>query len=454
MRKSVRLVSLAIVLVIGLWFAYPQAREWPLLREAAAIAENWLGPAPFATTAAKPGEQPGARQKTADGTQAEKRGGVRSGGGAPVTAAVAVETDMPIILSAPGLVEPLASVAVKPRVDGQIVDVAFTEGDLVQEGQVLFRLDDRLVKAQIRQAEANLAQQRANLKDAEATLERREALVAKRIVTEAATETQRLSVEGLRAAIASGQAQIEMQRTQLDYLIIKAPIAGRTGSLNAKLGANVRAADAVPLVTINQIQPVAVTFALPQSELPALRRALAVGSSAELKIAGETPVRVSGRIVFVDNQVDKQTGTITAKVLAENKDEALWPGQSVEVALTAEVRPKVVSVPATAVLPSQLGFLTWVIGSDGKVSPREVVLDRVVASTAFVTGGLKAGERVVTDGQIRLAPGMSVTVREPGAPGAAPISGSGPAGRSEPKDKKRAPPTAVTPASGQGSGRS
>ncbi|HWB45083.1 MAG TPA: efflux RND transporter periplasmic adaptor subunit [Hyphomicrobiaceae bacterium] len=334
---------------------------------------------------------------------------------APVTAATVVRTDMPLILTAPGTVEPLANVAVKPRVDGQIVEVAFKEGDLVNEGDVLFRLDDRMVKAQIAQAAANIAKDQASLRDAEATLQRREALIDKKIVTEASLDQARFAVEGLKASIAAGQALLDTQKTQLDYLTIRAPITGRTGSLLAKLGATVRAQDSTALVTINQTRPILVSFALPQKDLPALRRALAAHSSAKITIPGAEPGEVDGTLGFVDNQVDKQTGTIIGKVVAENKDEVLWPGQSVEVAVNVEVRPGVLAVPAIAVLPAQQGMITWVIGTDNTVRTRTVVVDRIVHQTAYLSSGLEPGERVVTDGQVRLAPGAPVIIEQPRA---------------------------------------
>jgi len=336
---------------------------------------------------------------------------------APVNAATVAQLDMPIILVAPGTVEPLANVAVKTRVDGQIVEVLFKEGDLVAAGDVLFRLDDRLVKAQIAQAEASIAKDQAGLRDAEATLARREALIDKKVVTEAALDQARFLAEGLRASIASGRALLESQKTQLDYLTIRAPITGRTGSLTAKLGAAIRGQDSAALVTINQTKPILVGFALPQSELGALRRALATNARADVTIpGGAEPTVVQGSIAFVDNQVDRQTGTIVAKVMAENADEMLWPGLSVQVALTVEVKRNVLAVPATAVLPSQQGMITWVIGAENKVMPRKVVVARIVGQTAFLSDGVQVGERVVTDGQIRLAPGATVTIEQPRRP--------------------------------------
>jgi multidrug efflux system membrane fusion protein len=346
--------------------------------------------------------------------KAEPKG--RGPGAAPVTAALVEERDMPVILSAPGTVEPLANVAVKTRVDGQIVEVAFAEGDLVKEGSVLFRLDDRLIRAQIAQAEANIAKDQASLRDAEATLARREALIDKKIVTEASVDQARYAVEGFKASINAGRALLESQRTLLDYLTIRAPITGRTGSLSAKLGSNIRAQDAPALVTINQTKPILVTFAVPQGELRALKRALDAKARAAITIPGEGRRSVvDGVLGFVDNQVDRQTGTIVAKVVAENADEALWPGLSVEVALTVEVKPRMLSVPAPAVLPAQQGMIAWVIGADNRVAPRVVTVERIVGQTAYLASGVKAGERVVTEGQIRLAPGMPVSIEPPRA---------------------------------------
>lgn len=323
---------------------------------------------------------------------------------------------MPVILSAPGTVEPLATVAVKPRVDGQIVEVAFSEGDLVQEGSILFRLDDRMVKAQIAQAEANIAKDQASLGDAEATLARRQTLIGKQVVTEAALDQARYAVEGLKASIAAGRALLDSQRTQLDYLTIRAPITGRTGSLTAKLGATVRSQEAAALVTINQTKPILVTFAVPQSELGAVRRALASKAMAEIVVPGGRRTSVRGTISFIDNQVDKQTGSIVVKLISDNAGELLWPGLSVEVALTVEVKSRMLSAPASAVLPAQQGMITWVIGADNTVEPRVVTVDRIVGQTVFLSNGIAAGERVVTDGQLRLAPGASVTIEEPRRP--------------------------------------
>ena len=335
---------------------------------------------------------------------------------APVTAATVTLADMPILISAPGTVETKASIAVKPRVDGQIAEVLFKEGDLVEKDQVLYRLDDRLIKAQILQAESTVKRDQASLVEAEANYGRRSTLVQKKIVSEAAMDTAKTSVETLKANIAAGKAAVEAQKTQLDYLTIRAPLTGRTGASAVKAGANVRAADLLPLVTINQTRPVFVAFAVPQSEIATLRRAMASGAGADVVVAGTRPETRQGRLEFIDNQVDKQTGTLTAKLEVENKDELLWPGLAVEVVLRVEVRKDMLAVPAAAVVPSQQGMIVWVIGADSRVQPRPVQLERIVAQTAYLSGGVAPGDRVVTDGQVRVSTGAPVSVQEPGGP--------------------------------------
>ncbi len=359
---------------------------------------------------------------------------------APVTVATVTLADMPVIISAPGTVESAASVTIKPRVDGQIAEIAFKEGDLVKAGQLLFRLDDRLIKAQIRQAEATIKKDEASLADAQATLSRRDSLVQKKIVSEAAVDTAKATVETLKASIAAGQAALEAQKTQLDYLRIVAPITGRTGSVNVKEGSNIRAADTAPLVVINQTQPISVSFAVPQIEIAALRRALAAQASSDIhppSSPGRSAEKRTGTIVFLDNQVDKSTGTVTAKVESPNADEYLWPGQAVEVELTVERLKGRLAVPASAVQPSQQGMIAWVVGSENKVEPRAVVLDRIIGQTAFVSEGLREGETVVTDGQLRIAPGATVTItgdgqmRPPQKKGEPKVEGKGGNGKAD-----------------------
>ena len=187
----------------------------------------------------------------------------------------------------------------------------------------------------------------------------------------------------MKASIAAGTGPLDSQKTQLDYLTIRAPITGRTGGLQPS-SAPGRSQETAPLVTINQTRPILVTFAVPQGELAACG-ARSPPNACRIVVPGAQRDVVRGTIGFVDNQVDKKTGTIAVKVIAENAEEVLWPGLSVEVRLTVEVKPRMLSAPATAVLPAQQGMITWVIGPDNKVAPRVVTVERIVGQTVFLT---------------------------------------------------------------------
>lgn len=428
MKRFLVVTALALVAFAGAMWVHPPWRSattgW-IATHAPALAPYLLSDPvdETAKTAAGDGARPAGGGRT-DSSKAPDGKGRPAGKGPPpppVVATMVAVGEMPVILSAPGTVEARATVNVRPRVDGQIAEVLFREGDLVKAGQVLFRLDDRLVRAQIAQAEAQIKRDEAQLADAEGVYERRSALVQKRIVSESAMDTARANMEALKAAIAAGKANLDAQKTQLDYLTITAPITGRTGATTFKPGANVRAADTQALVVINQTQPVNVVFALPQTDLVALRRALDAKASAAIRIPvpNQPPVVRQGSLDFIDNQVDRTTGTLTAKVSSPNEDELLWPGLAVEVAVTVERLPNIASVPVSAVLPSQLGMICWVIGADNKVQPRPVVVARIVGQIAYIQDGLKGGERVVVDGQGRIAPGMTVQVTDPTSTGPA-----------------------------------
>jgi membrane fusion protein, multidrug efflux system len=352
--------------------------------------------------------------KTAESGKA--KGGRPGQGAPPVTVATVVLGDMPIVLSAPGTVQSGATVAVRPRVDGQIAEILFKEGDRVEQGQVLFRLDDRLIRAQIAQVEATIKRDEAQLADARAIYERRSQLIDKKIVSEAAMDTARANMAALEAGIAAGRASLDAQKTLLDYLRIPAPISGRTGTTSVEPGSNVRAADTTALVTINRTRPASVVFAVPQTEIMSLRRALDGKAKAVVTIPGERPESREAVLDFIDNQVDRQTGTITAKVEAANEDELLWPGLAVDVALTVELVRSTPSVPVSAVLPAQQGMIVWVVGTDAKVTPRPVTIARIVGQTAYLAQGVENGERVVTDGHGRIATGMTVSIIDPAAP--------------------------------------
>ena len=318
---------------------------------------------------------------------------------------------MPVLINEIGTVEPLATVAVKSRVDGLIVQVGFTEGDYVQAGDVLFKLDDRTARAQLAQAEANLARDKAQLADAARILARNEALAARGFAARATLDTARATVAGLEAAASADVAQIDNLRAQLDYTIIRAPISGRTGAQAFKMGANVKANDTTPLVIINQTRPISVLFSVPQTELAELRAAQAKRSlPVTVTVRGSRRVSAQGSLTFIDNAVDQATGTIALKATIANQDEALWPGQFVDVSVLVDTVSGIAAVPSNAVLVGQDGTYVFVIKQDQTVEPRIIEVNRTIDGVAFVTRGLAVGERVVTDNQLRLSPGASVRV--------------------------------------------
>jgi len=319
---------------------------------------------------------------------------------------------MPVRLAQIGTVEPLATVAIRSRIDGQIVEVGFGEGDFVRAQQVLFRLDDRAARAQLAQAEANLLRDQAQAADAARILARNEALAERGFAAKATLDTARAAHEALKAAAAANEAQIRNLRTLLDYTVVRAPIEGRTGAQEFKLGSNVKANDSA-LVRINQTRPISVSFAVPQTELAAIRAAQARQPlPVRVTVRGTKPVTTEGALSFIDNAVDQATGTITLKATLANRDEALWPGQFVDVSLLVETVPDVVAVPQAAVQIGQAGTFVFVVGPERTVEARPVTVARSVDGTSFVTHGLAKGERVVTDNQLRLAPGSPVSVED------------------------------------------
>ena len=266
--------------------------------------------------------------------------------------------------------------------------VGFNEGDYVQAGDLLFKLDDRTARAQLAEAQANLARDKAQLADAQRILSRNEALAERGFAARATLDTARATVAGLEAAAAANAAQIENIRAQLDYTIIRAPIAGRTGAQAFKLGANVKANDTTPLVVINQTRPITVQFSVPQTELSALRAAQARQPlPVRVTVRGSRPVSATGALTFIDNAVNQASGTIALKATLANEDEALWPGQFVDVSLLMDTVPGVAMLPANAILVGQQGTYVFVVKQDQTVEARAVEVSRTVDGIAFVSHG-------------------------------------------------------------------
>lgn len=298
-------------------------------------------------------EEPGAPPARASGGA-----GGRGGGGAavPVTTAVVSQKSLPVGISVIGTAEPFSTVAIRSQITGQLESVKFTEGDDVKQGQVLFTLDRRPLEAALQQAQANLDRDLAQAENAAAQAKRFQDLLQRGIATKAEVDTSRAGMTALNATVAADRAALENAKVQMEYATISAPISGRTGALMVHEGNLVRANDTAPLVTINQIMPISVSFSIPESRLTELKRYMARGT---LQVTAAPPhddaPAASGRIAFVDNAVDENTGTIRIKGTFPNTDGLLWPGQFVNVDVTLTTDPHAIVVPSAAVQTSQQG---------------------------------------------------------------------------------------------------
>lgn len=395
----------------------------------------------------------------------------------PVTVSEVVRKAVPVQLRVIGNVQPLSTVAVKPQVSGQVVSVHFTGGQEVRKGALLFTIDPRPFEAALRQAEANLERDRAQLRQAVAALsekmaarkqaeavvardeaqleharvqeKRYEELVQKEFVAkeqyeqvrtnaralEATVQAGRAAVDNAKAAVIAAQAAIanveaairaneaavENARLQLGYCSIRSPIDGRAGDVLVHAGNVVKANPDTPLLVINEVRPINVTFAVPDQYLDDVKGYQAAGPlrvEAVLPNQGKPPAR--GTVTFVNNTVDPGTGTIQLKAIFPNTDNALWPGQFVDVVVTLTSEPDAIVVPSQAIQTGQKGTYVFVVKRDLTVESRPVTVGRTIDRETVVARGLAAGERVVTDGQVRLVPGARVDIRPAaGAPAAA-----------------------------------
>jgi membrane fusion protein, multidrug efflux system len=328
----------------------------------------------------------------------------------PVTVGTAERRAVAFELAATGTVEPLQTVAVQPQVSGLIVQIAFTEGDEVKKGQILFQIDARPFRAALDQAEANLARDSAQAANADQDVNRYSALADKEYVTAQQYDQARTTASAARATLAASRAAVEQARLNLQYATIRAPIAGRTGSLRVRQGNLVRTSDATPLVTINQIRPILARFAVPANNLGLIQQHRADDLPVRAQPAGGGTAS-EGKLNFVDNAVDTTTGTILLKGLFPNQDGALWPGEFVDVRLRLYVDQNVLVVPASAVVSGQQGTFVFVVGADSTAATKKVKVSRTATDLAVVSGEVQPGDRVVTDGQLRLRVGSKVQIK-------------------------------------------
>jgi membrane fusion protein, multidrug efflux system len=331
----------------------------------------------------------------------------------PVTVAKAEQRTVPYTLQANGTVEPMQTVAIEPQVGGIITRVLFKEGDDVKEGQPLFEIDPRTYQATYDQAQAVVERDRAQLASANSDVARYGALVDKNYVTGQQMEQVKTTAASMKATLASDEAAAQQARLNLQYATIRAPISGRAGSLQARVGYLARVPATSPLVTINQIHPILVRFAVPAASLERIRQYASTSLPVSAHPANTPGAASTGTLSFVDNAIDTTTGTILLKGTFENKDGALWPGEFVTATLQLFQQQNAIVVPTQAVVEGQNGNFLFVINADSTATQRTVTVDRAAGDVTIISQGVKPGDLVVVDGQLRLNTGTKVQIKPP-----------------------------------------
>jgi multidrug efflux system membrane fusion protein len=331
----------------------------------------------------------------------------------PVAVAIAEKRSVPIRLEALGTVTTMAAVAVKTRVDSEIVEVKFGDGQRVKTGDVLFVLDSRSIEAEMKRVQAVIAGAEAQFEQATRDVQRYAELVAKNATTVVTLNNAQTQVNVSRALADSNKATLEGLKIQLGYCTITAPISGRISMAMVKVGNVVRQADTAALATINQLSPIYVSFTLPQRSLPDVRAALAAEGAALEAIVPGSGARASGQVTMIENAVDAATGMVTVRATMPNAEEILWPGTLVNTQLTLRTEQRVV-IPATALQLSQAGSFVFVV-KDDVASVRPIKVERTVDGQSVIESGLEEGEAVVTDGQLLLSNGTRVARRSAGS---------------------------------------
>lgn len=352
-------------------------------------------------------------QAAAPGGRGGGRGG-RTAGEVPVSVATVVERSMPVNLHAVGNVESTSTVEIQSQVTGSLLTVEFEEGQDVNAGDLLFTIDPRPFEVALKQAEAARAKDAGQSKNAEVQRQRYKDLLTRGLIAQSDFDTISAQANALQSTLELDDVLIENARLQLQYTRIHAPIAGRTGALLAHPGSLIRANDTSPMIVINQVAPVYVSFALPARMLSSYRaQQNRAGLRVDAAVGGNPEAASIGTVTFIDNTVDQTTDTIRLKATFPNADHRLWPGQFVEVTLRLSVDEHAIVAPAVAVQPGQQGSYVWVLNADQTVAMRPVTVTRSEGQVAVIGSGLKAGEVVVTDGQLRLTPGAPVSVKTP-----------------------------------------
>ncbi len=333
----------------------------------------------------------------------------------PVRTALVAQMALPVYLQAVGNVEAFSSVEIRPQVSGPLLSVEFREGQDVAKGQLLFTIDRRPFELSLRQAQAQLAKNSGQSTTAETQRARYETLFKSGLVSQEQFDAISAQANSLQSSVAADQVQIDNAQLQLQYTEIRAPIAGRTGALQVHVGSLVRTNDPLPMVVINQITPVRVAFSVPASNLGPITRGQARGAlvTEASPAKGSGGPMSTGTLTFIDNAIDTTTSGIRLKATFPNGDRRLWPGEFVQVRLRLAVEPQALVVPISAVQNGPSGQYVYVV-SNGTVAMRPVTISRTEGGQVVVGEGLRAGEEVVTDGQLRLTPGARISVKAGG----------------------------------------
>ena len=333
----------------------------------------------------------------------------RGGGPVPVNVGEAVKRDMPLELRAIGNVEPMATVEVKAQVGGELLEVKFKEGQDVKKGDLLFNLQPTLYATLLAQAEANLARDRVQAENAQRELDRNTQLGTKGAISKEQIDQMRATAEAAAATVKADEALVKIAGVRLGYATIKSPINGRTGAVNVQAGNLIKDNADTAMTTIKQMAPIYVTFAVPEHHLADIRRGMA---ERTLPVTALDPKSgkplAAGELTFIANSVDMTTGTITLKATFANDDRALWPGAFVDVLTRLDIEPGVTVIPTSAVTIGQKGPQVFVVKADGTAELRSVVVGRTVGPESVIRTGVEPGEKVVTNGQLRLVPGAKV----------------------------------------------
>ena len=330
----------------------------------------------------------------------------------PVAAAAVIQKAVPVQMDAIGNVEAYSTVGIKAQVGGELTHVYFKEGQDVRKGDILFKIDTRPYEAALRQAEANLAKDTVQMENAREVARRYVELVKKGYIAQEQYDQIRTNAAALEATVNADKALVENARLQLKYCSIYSPITGRTGGLIVNQGNLIKANADNPMVVINQVQPIYVSFSVPEKYLSEIKKYKSAGKiKVEAVIAKDENDTAEGALTFIDNVVDSATGTIKLKATLANKEKRLWPGQFVSAIMTLTTQPDAIVVPSQAVQTGQSGQYVFVVKNDLTVESRPVVVVRTLGDEAVVEGGLQAGDKVVTDGQLRLVPGARVEIK-------------------------------------------